>query len=288
MPDAKVLAGVNVEQARNSLFGQYVLNTMKFDDAELQTLVSLTGFDPRRDVRELLLATNGGPDNKSGLALARGIFDPVRIAALGTSKGGSTQTYKGVTILVDPKGGHGFGFIDSTLVVAGDLASVKAAIDRQSAPMPLPSALAVKVNQWSGAQDAWVISAVPPASFKPPAAGPQIPGLVNQDLFGKVQQAAAGVKFGNNVTVTSEANMPNAQDATSLGDVVKFLVSFGAMQASQQNPEVAALAQSIQVSTSGAVLNVSFSLPEAQLQELVKPQNSVNKRRIARAPGDRK
>ena len=29
-------------------------------------------------------------------------------------------------------------------------------------------------------------------------------------------------------------------------------------------------------------------LPEAQLQELVKPQNSVNKRRIARAPGDRK
>src|SRR6266481_1654960 len=82
MPDAKVLAGVNVEQARNSLFGQYVLNTMKFDDAELQTLVSLTGFDPRRDVRELLLATNGGPDNKSGLALARGIFDPVRIAAL--------------------------------------------------------------------------------------------------------------------------------------------------------------------------------------------------------------
>src|SRR5262245_34973109 len=94
MPDAKILAGVNVEQARNSLFGQYVLSTIQPDNPELQALVNLTGFDPRRDVHELLVATNSGPGGKSGVALARGTFDIPKILAAGTAKGGSFQTYK--------------------------------------------------------------------------------------------------------------------------------------------------------------------------------------------------
>jgi hypothetical protein len=282
MPDAKVLAGVNVESAKNSLFGQYVLNTIQPDNRDLQELADLTGFDPRRDVRELLVASNGVPGSKTGLALARGSFDPARIAGTATSHGATTESYKGVTLLLDPQGQHGIAFLDSTLVLAGDVASVKAAIDRQSAPMPLPSSVAVKVQQWSTAQDAWVISAVPPASLKPTANAPQIPGLTNQDVFTKIQQAASGVKFGNNVTVTSEADMATAQDATSLGDVVKFLANFAAAQAGQKNPEIAALAQSLQVTTSGAVLNVVFSLPESQLQELVKPKNAVARKRVER------
>src|SRR5438067_13774287 len=75
MPDAKVIAGVNVEQAKGTQFGQYVLNQLQTHDAEMQKLVSLTGFDPRRDVREVLVASDGGPESKTGLALARGTFD---------------------------------------------------------------------------------------------------------------------------------------------------------------------------------------------------------------------
>src|SRR5689334_5863054 len=93
MPDAKVLAGANVEQARNSLFGQYVLTTLQPDDKGLQDFAALTGFDPRRDVREVLVASNGVPGSKTGLALARGTFDPGRIAAAATAHGGSTDTY---------------------------------------------------------------------------------------------------------------------------------------------------------------------------------------------------
>src|ERR1700758_1458318 len=66
-PDAKVVAGVNVEQAKGTQFGQYVLNQMQTGDAHLQELVALTGFDPRRDVRELLVASDGVPGSKTGL-----------------------------------------------------------------------------------------------------------------------------------------------------------------------------------------------------------------------------
>src|SRR5437763_7713041 len=81
MPDAKVLAGVNVDQAKTSPFGQYVLSQMQSQDAHLKELTTLTGFDPTRDVHEVLVASSGDPNQQTGLAVARGNFDPARILA---------------------------------------------------------------------------------------------------------------------------------------------------------------------------------------------------------------
>src|SRR5215472_6743239 len=78
MDDAKVMAGVNIEQAKTTPFGQYVLSQLPAQDKHLDEVITLTGFDPRRDVRELLLASPSS-DSKSGIALARGIFDIAKI-----------------------------------------------------------------------------------------------------------------------------------------------------------------------------------------------------------------
>src|SRR5215468_8327302 len=75
MPDVKVLAGVNVEQAKTTPFGQYVLMQVQTNDQELRRLEELTGFDPTRDVRELLVASNAAGGENKGLFLARGNFD---------------------------------------------------------------------------------------------------------------------------------------------------------------------------------------------------------------------
>src|SRR5581483_5288170 len=76
MPDAKVLAGVNVDQAKLTPFGVYVLGQIQTQGAQhLQQLTALTGFDPTQDLQELLMASNGAPGGKSGLVLARGHFD---------------------------------------------------------------------------------------------------------------------------------------------------------------------------------------------------------------------
>ena len=67
MPDAKVLAGVNVAQAKSSPFGQYVLSQISANDPGLQQLASVTGFDPRQDLCEVLVASNGASTNPSHL-----------------------------------------------------------------------------------------------------------------------------------------------------------------------------------------------------------------------------
>jgi hypothetical protein len=281
MPDAKVLAGVNVEQAKTTPFGQYVLSQMQSQNLEMQKLEALTGFDPTRDVRELLVASavpNGAtaPDNQTGLFLARGTFDSGKIAAAATAGGGTTESYKGVTIIEDPKGTHGVAFLSSSLAVAGDVANVKGAIDRQSGASSIPAALAVQVNYWSSIEDAWAISAVAPSSLKPPAGAPNVPGLNGAGAFQTIQSAAGGVKFGTLVVVTAQATADNAQDATQMGDAIKMLGMLAQMQATK-DPAAAALAQSLQVTTSGSTLNVSISLPEDQLQQLVKPKANIRR-----------
>jgi hypothetical protein len=264
-PDAKVLAGVNVQQAKGTLFGQYVLNQIQSSNHEMQQLIALTGFDPTRDVSEALVASTGVPE--TGLALALGNFDIAKITAAANLKGAVSEVYNNVTILEDPKQTHGVAFLDSTTAVAGDVASVKGAIDRQKNPQPLPSSVTVKIGDLSAAQDAWVLCAAAPSSLAPPAAAGhngQVP-----PVFQTVQSANGGVKFGGNVVFTGQAQTDTAANATALGDVVKLLISLAQMNA-PQNAQAAQLAQQVQVTASGNVVTVSLSLPEDQFQQLVK------------------
>jgi len=283
MPDAKVLAGVNVEQAKATPFGQYVLNQVQStQDQHLQELTAKTGFDPRRDVRELLVASTGDQQNHTGLVLARGNFDLAKIAAAAGEGGAVTETYNGVIILEDPKKANGVAFLDNSLAVAGDLASVKGAIDRQKVPQAIPSSLAVLVNQWSTTQDAWAVSIVPLSTLKPPSTAPNVPGLNGQGAFQAVQQAAGGVKFGNEVVLKGQAQADTAQNAQAMADALKLLVNLVQMQAAKE-PVAASLAQAVQIGASGNLLNVSLSVPEDQLQQILHPKVSPNSR-----PGPRR
>jgi hypothetical protein len=276
MPDAKVVAGVNVDSAKASPFGLYVLTQMQSNNTGLQQLIALTGFDPTRDVHELLAATDATPGSKTptGLVLARGNFDPATITALATSKGAATEPYGGVTIIEDPKQMAGIAFFNSTLVIAGDVANVKAAIDRPGTGQTLPSAVLTQVGLWSGtkAEDAWVITTVPLGSLLPSAAASgattgTAPASPLAGVLQQVQQMAAGVKFGSSVVGTAAIQSDNAADATQLANTLQFLVNMAQMQ-SQSNSQLTSLAQGFSVSAQGTTVNVTVTLPEAQFQQL--------------------
>ncbi len=160
MPDAKAISDVNFAQAVLTPFGQFALGQLTNPD--IQKLITLTGFDPSKDLNEVLCASNGDPN--TGLALATGIFDPVKIGALAASDGAVTEAYQGVTILEDPKKGKGVAFLNAGLMAAGDIANVKAAIGRQSAPTTLPDSLMKEITMLSNTEDAWALTTVSPAS----------------------------------------------------------------------------------------------------------------------------
>jgi hypothetical protein len=270
MPDAKVLAGVNVQQAKGTQFGQYILNELQSHDADLQKLATLTGFDPRRDVNELLVASDGVPGGKTGLALAKGNFDVAKITAAATLEGVKSEVYSGVTILEEPKKQlAGIAFLDANTVAAGDIASVKGAIDRYQlkSSQSLPGTVTTQVRQWS-TQDAWGITTVPPSSLAPPAkAGAQNNPMAN--IAQNVKSAGGGVKFGALVVFTGNAQCDTAQNATTLGDMVKLLINMAQMQAGQ-DPTAAALIKSVTVNVGNDnTVTVSASLPEDVFQGIL-------------------
>jgi hypothetical protein len=269
MPDAKVLAGVNVSQAKASPLGQYVLNQMQAQSAQLQQL-----------------ASNGTPGGKTGLVLARGTFDANRIQALIQAGGGSTEVYNGATLLEDPMKQNAVAFLNPSLAVAGDVLSVKGAIDRQASPTVLDPAVQAQVTQWSGSEDAWVISNTPPAHLTPPAVpgGPD-PALLN--ALQNIQQGAGGVKFGAQVVFSGQAQADTPQNAASMASLLQFGASLVQMQTQQKNPQLGAIMKSLSINSNGNLVNVALSVPESQIEQAMKAKAAAATPQSNRRPAGR-
>jgi len=296
MPDAKIVSGVNVQQAATSPFGMYVLSLLAPQDQQVQALASLIGFDPRRDVTEILMGSTGistSAGGHDGLALARGNFALSALLAGAQQKGAMVETYKGVTILEDPKQTMGVAFLDAdssmaraTLAALGPVAEVKAAIDRLSAASSLDAKLLTQIQRLSAAEDAWVVSITPLAGLTPPAGAPQIPGIPSGAMLQNIQAFSGGVKFGANVAVTGAAVADTAQNAAALAGLLQFVVNLAQTQ-SAQNPQAAGLLKAVAISANNNVVNIAMSMPMDQLQQMLKPQTNAQ-RRAAPRPAEKK
>lgn len=266
MPSPTVLAGVNVEQARATPFGLWALGQLQAKERDLQEFAALTGFDPRRDLREILVASAAPAGTRgAGLAMARGSFDVARIAAAAAQKQAAVTVYDGAT-LIDVRGGNVVAFVDSTLALAGPAGEVRAALDRRRSPAPLAPDLAAKVSQWSGTQDAWVVSLVPPPV--PPVPDPRLREPAS-NIAGRIEQASAGVKFGADVRLTAEALAATEQDATNLAEVVRLLALL-AQSSPNLDPEAGSLLQDLQVTAEARLLKLALSVPEETFERIVK------------------
>jgi hypothetical protein len=283
MPDAKVLAGMNVVSAKNSPLGQFLILRLPAGNQQLNDLKAATGFDPLQDVTEILAASTADPAKPGGLVIMKGTFDSGKIiAVLGSAQKGPSyqvQTYAGAT-LVTITGGKGkvppaFAFIGGTIAMAGDAPTVTAALDRSAGLNAIDSALAVQVRALSG-QDAWVVSTVSPSSFIPaPAAGAAATTNQVNQFLSNVQGFSGSVKFGPSIPVTLDVVANSPQNAEALGNVVKLLLSMmtpNGSQANAGNPQMAAamqLLQTLQVKTSGSTVDLALTIPEAQVEALI-------------------
>jgi hypothetical protein len=272
MPDAKVVAGLNVEQAKNSPFGQFLLARAQAGNDGLAKLTTLTGFDPRRDLQEVLVGTVGEPGQK-GLVLARGTFDSARIFAAAQLGGHTVETYKGVNILTGNEDSmtHAVAFLDDSIAVAGDLDSVHGAIDRRTSGNSLDPTLAAKVDQLSSSLDAWSVSTVPFAAL----ANQKVPNvnlsqMLNSNVLKSILQTSGGVKFGAIIRLSGEAVARSAQDATALANVAQFLGNMVQANAPAASAAaITALVQSISVQADGNTVKFALAVPEAQVENFV-------------------
>jgi hypothetical protein len=278
MPDAKVLAGINVQKAKTTQFGQFLLTQMPAGDA-IDGFIAATGFDPRQDLTEVLMASDAGTKSTS-LLLARGTFNPAQIAAAVAKDGKHTsQTYKGAQLITsNTTGDNGaVAFLSGNIAVAGDLATVKSAVDRSSGNNAIDPGLAAKAAGFA-ATDAWSVS-IAPINF--PGDGDKAAGNPLGGALKSIQQASGSIMLSSPVQISIQALADSDQNATSLSDVLKFFV----MMMQGQNQGATSILNSLNVSTDHSTINVQLSIPEDQLEELIKSTKSSGdkaaKKRIA-------
>jgi hypothetical protein len=275
MADVKVMSDVNVLQAKLSPFGQFLLSQM--ESSRIEQFAAETGFDPRQDLIELLVVSNGAPGAANSLALASGVFNPAKIATAAAAAGATQETYKSIMIIESPKKTEGIAFLNGSVMIAGSVSNVKAAIDREAAPATLPPALVTQANQLSVTQDAWALSTVSPAALVP-SSDPKASAIggitIPPNILQQLQSGYVGVKFGANVAFTAQAQSDTAEDAAALAGLLQLFGNIAQMQTAQ-NPDAAAFAKSLTVTASGSIVNISASVPEAQFQQLLTPKAAV-------------
>lgn len=275
MPDAKVVMGADVDRLTNSPFGQHILSLMNLEGKEFESFVGMTGFDPRRDLREVLVASQSVEGNmgSDSVAIVRGTFDEAKLTALASVNGGAVSSYNGVKLLTGPPNprhaGPTVGYLGGGYLIVGQDAPVKAAIDRQRAAKPLDAALAARIQSSSGQYHAWLVTTASPSELAGRVRNPNMAGAMKGDLLQAIESISAGVRFGANVEVGGEANTRSDRDATALIDVMRFLVSMATSNAPRAFGKIA---ESLQLTSEGATVRFSASIPEADFEKLFQPR----------------
>jgi hypothetical protein len=279
MPDARVIAGISLTRVRSSPLGQFLLSRVSPQEEDsLRRFADQTGFDPRRDLDEIVFAAPGGRGDMHRLILARGVFDPARLLGMAVTQGARVTAYKGLDLI--GRSGMVFAFLDNTTAVAGDIDSVRAAIDRRQGGPGLSPDLAARATALSAAQDAWFVSSIPVSELtggRAPAFGVNGSGagvglgsaFANGDAVKAIEGASGGVKFGSAVNVCAEVVARTPQDASSLAGVARLLAGLAQMQQKPGTELLRSVLNSLDIKVAGNLVALGLAIPEQLIESVL-------------------
>ena len=270
-PDASLVAFANVRDVMGSQLRQKLLQ-FRPDGSPITPggeFEQKTGISIERDVEFVLAAFVGnasGPDNS--LVLARGTFDRIRIEALVREQGGTVEEYAGKPILTVTEDNHTFAvaFVEPELVAVGAAANVKRAIDTKASG----NSITTNAEVMSQIRDidegnAWAVGrfdALAQSGRLPDQVASQLPPI---NWFSATSHINGGVEGLVRVEATSE------QAAADLRQVIQGFLALARLQL-QQNTELIAMLNTMQLGGDGNAVTLGFSIPPEMIDALAEMQ----------------
>ncbi|MBM3756316.1 MAG: hypothetical protein FJW38_20290 [Acidobacteria bacterium] len=280
MADARFVAGIDIDRAKASPLGKKFMEELDKKDSDIGKMVAATGFDPRRDLREVVMASNDLNSKKGpGLVLMRGAFDASKIKAfINVTGAGKIENFNGVEMFSAPNQDNmSAAIVDPSLVVFGSSDTVKAAVQRKGAATAAMSAETfAQIRALSQSNDIWIVSTMPiaemtkaiPSSGAPSTGG--MGGMMNGDVFKGIQQAAFGVRFmAEAIELTAETVSQNEKDATAMADVIRFVSTM--VQMNRDKPEMKGIATALdrmKLTTDARTTRLQIALPMNDMEKM--------------------
>jgi hypothetical protein len=188
-------------------------------------------------------------------------------------------------------------FTDGFTDLIGDCTSVPAAIQFGVATSGPGTSLVLQAQQLRAHQELWFASVVPLSEFSgllPGSAsgsGSPLSGVLKSKLLLAIREISGGVKFptaaeGSGAQFSAEVLLDSPQDATSLLNVLNFIVGLVQMNTGSAPAAAgfASLLGGLEASVSGSTLNVGLNVPESTLEQLFQQVSQLAMNHVS-APG---
>jgi hypothetical protein len=242
-----------------------------------------TGFNPERDVDQVLIAGRPDQGHEAGVVIVRGRFDRYKLSQAIESEGKrvTTKKHEGNPLYLfneGQKGASAVGFLghDDTLLVMGSQKSVEAAVSSHfqgATPLKQNTSLTALLERVKPGSTFWMVgdqsllSHMPSAVPAPGGSGGaqlQLPALKALMVTGELEPL---------VTVDVTGDAADAAGATQLADIVRGFVALASLQAAQK-PELKGLQNAVSVTTDQASVRISARVPYEVL-EAMQPKKSA-------------
>ncbi len=249
-PETKVVIGVQVRTIADAL-SQTAGADLRGKTSTLLAQTPLAGFDPLKDLDQVLIASTGTGDNPPTLAILRGRFDVARLGA-------KAKPYHGVPVLDGGQSTKGLiAFLDEATALAGDPALVRAGIDRRAAGAPSGSEWAGRIESLSRQYAVWGTGEVVPQPRS--TAGQSTP-------FDAIDRFQFGAAFANGLELTAELHARSAADLERMASALRMLEAMVTPQAGGSR---------FDMQTENGSLRLSVRIPQAELAKAIESQRAA-------------
>ncbi len=252
--DTVVVLGVNLTAIRFTPTYQKLISRVPLP--QLERFSQQTGLDPRKDLSEILLCSNG----KTALLLVRGQYRREDLEARLKSNGAAPSDYKGHKIF--GKEPAAITFIDDSTAIAGPPGDIRSLIDQPGGGGPgLPTTLRDLLRGLPAADQIYAALTGGVANLNLPI--PREGNLGNaMQALQSVQSATLGMNLSNGMDAIAVVNCNTERDAKFVHDLVRGLVGFGRLNTPDNQPDLLKLYDAIQVTQQQAKTTVTANVPQ--------------------------
>jgi hypothetical protein len=252
--DTVIVLGVNLAAIRDTPVYQKLLTRVPLP--QLDRFTQQTGLDPRKDLSEILLSSNG----KSAVLLVRGKFRIPDLEARFKSNGVTPSSYKGRSLFGDDRAA--VTFLDDSTAAAGTPDAIRSLLDQPSGSRPgLPAPLRDLLRTLPADDQVYaaLTGGVENLNLPLPSGGNL--GNIMQALR-SVQSATLGMNLSKGLDAIAVVHCNTERDAKFVHDLVRGLVGFGRLNTPDNQPDLLKLYDAIQVTQQQAQTKVTADVPE--------------------------
>jgi hypothetical protein len=266
--DSAVVAYADVRQIMASGLSERVLRASQ--ESGWRDFENHTGINIKTDIDYVvgsLEADTGDPSvARSGMMLARGTFNEVKIESLMREHGARLEMYKGKrlsiardsasTAVAKPATAQEFAvsFLKPGLVATGTAALVRRAVDLETSGEAVTKndeVMTLIKSVESGT--AWAVG-----RFDALRAATSVPQAINQ--LPAITWFSASGRFNDGINGVVRAETRDEASANNLRDVIRGFLALAKLQAASK-PELESLMQSLELGGTGKTVALSFQVP---------------------------